>query len=195
MMRSAAFLDRDGVIIEEVGYLSAPEQVALIPGAAEAIAALNGAGIPVVVITNQAGVGHGYFPETQIAAVHQRLDALLARAGARIDRYYYCSHHPAAALPQYRRVCECRKPRPGMLLQAAAELGLALATSVMVGDKSSDLAAGLAAGCRPLLVKTGYGASMVNAPELQAWPLMVAADLAEAVHRHILPLLRGSRAA
>src|SRR6266851_9710002 len=118
--KPAVFLDRDGVLIEEVNYLTEVGQVRLIPGAAEAVAELNRAGVPVVVVTNQAGVARGYFPEERVAEVHVYLDELLAERGARVDRYYYCPHHPDAAVERYRVECECRKPKPGMLRRAAA---------------------------------------------------------------------------
>ena len=182
-MTPAVFLDRDGVIIEEVNYLSEVGQVRLLPGAAAAIARLNRRGLPVVVVTNQAGVARGKFPEERVEEVHAYLDLLLARGGARVDRYYYCPHHPEGELPAYRTVCGCRKPRPGMLRQAAAELGLDLARSFLVGDKACDLEAGARAGCRTLLVRTGYGAAVAAAGlDRAALNLRgVAADLAEAV--------------
>ncbi len=154
----AVFLDRDGTLIEEVDYLASPDEVRLIPGAADAVARLNALGVPVVVVTNQAGVARGYFPESGVAEVHARLDRLLAERSAHVDRYYVCPHHPTEGAAPYRRECDCRKPRPGLLLRAAAELGLDLAASCMVGDKLSDLEAGAAAGCRTVLVRTGYGA-------------------------------------
>lgn len=149
MPRSAVFLDRDGTIIEEVNYLARPEQVKLLPGAAEAIREWNAAGVLVIVVTNQAGVARGYFPESRIAEVHARLDALLAECGARIDAYYYCPHGPDDG-------CECRKPRPGMLLVAAREHDIDLARAWVIGDKVSDADAGRAAGCRAVLVRTGH---------------------------------------
>jgi D-glycero-D-manno-heptose 1,7-bisphosphate phosphatase len=178
----AAFLDRDGVIIEEVHYLSEPSQVRLLPGSAAAVARLNRLGVPVVVATNQAGVAHGFFDESRIADVHRRVDELLATEGAKVDRYYYCPHHPAATVAKYRLECDCRKPRPGMLLRAAAELGLDLHRCWLVGDKLSDIEAGMAAGCNVVLVRTGYGDSVVPSLEgLDLQRIWVAGDLAEAV--------------
>lgn len=180
--RAAFFLDRDGVLIEEVHYLSDPAQVRLLPGAAAAIARLNQLGVPVVVATNQAGVAHGYFSEAQVAQVHRRLDELLAAQEAFIDRYYYCPHHPDAKLTRYRAECPCRKPSPGMLFQAAAELDLDLERSYLAGDKLSDLEAGLRAGCRVILVLTGYGSSAAQGLDrFDPQSVRVAADLAEAV--------------
>jgi D-glycero-D-manno-heptose 1,7-bisphosphate phosphatase len=191
--RAAAFLDRDGVLIEDAHYLAAVGQVRLIPGAAEAIATLNRAGVPVVVVTNQAGVAHGYFPQERVAEVHEYLDELLAARGARVDRYYYCPHHPDAKIERYRVECDCRKPKPGMLHRAAVELGLDLARSYLVGDKVSDLAAGGVAGCKTILVRTGYGAEVDVAGAVAQWNLVrVAADLNEAV-RHLLPDMTQAR--
>jgi len=184
--RAAVFLDRDGVVIEEVNYLSSPSQVRLLDGAAEAIARLNRLAIPVVVVTNQAGVAHGHFPQSRIDEVHRHLDALLAEHGARVDCYEYCPHHPAAAMADYRVACECRKPAPGMLLRAAAACGLDLGRSWLVGDKLSDLEAGLRAGCRVVLVRTGYGRQTeASLDRLAPARVEVAADLAEAVEKCI----------
>ncbi len=197
--RPAFFLDRDGVVIEEVGYLSEPAQVRLLPGAADAIARLNRRAVPVIVVTNQAGVAHGYYPESQVAAVHRRLDELLAEHGARVDAYYYCPHHPLAAVAAYRRSCPYRKPSPGMLIRAAREHALSLRRSVLVGDKWSDLEAGLAAGCRVVLVRTGYGAEVEKSlGERGQAGIEVAADLVEAVAKHLglsLPTRRAAQGA
>ncbi len=125
--RAAAFLDRDGVVVEEVGYLSCAADVRLTAGAAAAIRRLNDRGVPVVVVTNQAGVARGKFAEEAIAEVHAEIDRQLAAAGARINRYYYCPHHPEGAVERYRIVCRCRKPMPGMIELAAQELELDLA--------------------------------------------------------------------
>ena len=157
LLKPALFLDRDGVIVEEVEYLSRPSPLALIPRGAEAIARVNRRGIPVVVITNQAGVARGYFPEARVAEVHDHLDKLLSACGARIDRYYYCPHHPTEGLEPYRRQCHCRKPHPGMLHKAALQEGIDLQSSWLVGDKLSDVEAGQAAGCQTVLVHTGHG--------------------------------------
>jgi D-glycero-D-manno-heptose 1,7-bisphosphate phosphatase len=178
----ALFLDRDGTLIEEVNYLACPDQVALTPGAGEAVARVNRAGMPVVVVTNQAGVGRGYFPESAVGEVHECIATFLRAHGARIDGFYYCPHHPEAKLAQYRIACECRKPAPGMLLRAARELGVDLARSYMVGDRETDLEAGRRAGAQSILVRTGYGARVVAQGEASYGPVaLVADDLAEAV--------------
>ena len=158
-VRRAVFLDRDGTINEEREYLHRVEEFAFIPGVPEAIRRLKEAGFLVIVVTNQSGVGRGYYDEAALCVLHRHLDAELARSGTAIDAYYFCPHHPRHAEGDYRRECSCRKPLPGMLLQAAADFGIDLAASYMVGDKLADVEAGLAAGCRPILVRTGYGAA------------------------------------
>lgn len=157
-MRRCVFLDRDGVINEEVDYLHAPDRVVLVGGAAEAVAALGRAGLAVVVVTNQAGIARGMYTERELATVTARIGELIERVGGRLDATYFCPHHPEAGVGGYRIACRCRKPAPGMLERAAAELGLDLAGSVIVGDKATDLEAGRAAGCAAVLVRSGYGA-------------------------------------
>jgi len=155
--RPAVFLDRDGTVNVEVHYLSQPEQVELLPTVAATIAMLNARQIPVVVVTNQAGIGRGYFPETRLAAIHDRLSEILAGHKAHLDGVYYCPHHPSEGLGKYKTACLCRKPLPGMLEIAAREHGIDLTRSLMIGDRESDLQAGANAGCRSALVRTGYG--------------------------------------
>ncbi len=157
MSRPAVFLDRDGTIVREVDYLRSSRQLRLLPHAAEAIRRLNDAGLAVVVATNQSGVARGLLTEQDLARVNELLVKRLARHGARLDGIYFCPHHPTAGLKQYRRRCPCRKPAPGMLLRAAQELDLDLGRCFAVGDSRRDLIAGRAAGCRTVLVRTGYG--------------------------------------
>jgi D-glycero-D-manno-heptose 1,7-bisphosphate phosphatase len=147
------FLDRDGTINRDVEYLSDPAELVLLPGAAAGIALANSRGLPVIVVTNQSGVARGPVTERRVEEIHSWLDGLLERLGARIDKYYVCPHHPTAGLLPYRRVCECRKPKPGMLLRAAREFRLNLSASVMIGDSVRDLEAGARAGCQTILVR------------------------------------------
>src|SRR5688572_29390065 len=158
-LRPAVFLDRDGTLNEDVSFLDRLSELRLFPWTADAIRLLNRAGFRTVVTTNQSGVGRGIFPEPFVGTVHTEIDARLARAGARIDRYFYCPHHPDKAFGSYLRVCECRKPCPGMILTAAREMRLDLTRSVMVGDRRMDVASGHAAGVRAVLVRTGVGAA------------------------------------
>lgn len=152
--RAAVFLDRDGVIIEDSpDYITSVEQVRLLPRAAEAIRLLNQARIPVVVVTNQAAVARGLITETILAAINNRVRSLLhVAAGATIDALYYCPFHPDGTVERYAMASRNRKPEPGMLLDAAADLHLDLEKCVMVGDKASDIEAGRRAGCRSVLI-------------------------------------------
>lgn len=179
--RPAVFLDRDGTINEELDYLADPDRLALYPGAAEAIAALNAAGLPVVVITNQSGVARGRLDEETLARIHAALRERLAAAGARVDLILYCPHHPELGGERYRRDCACRKPRPGMLEEAARRLDLDLARSWVVGDSARDLEAGAAVGARGILVATGKGADEYERLSAAGRAPERAADLAAAV--------------
>lgn len=152
----AVFLDRDGTINEEIGYLHEVEQLRFIDGAPAAIAQLNAAGFKVIVVTNQAGVARGYYAEASVLGLHRAMEEQLKRHRARIDAFYYCPHHPDG-VGEYKIDCHCRKPKPGMLEQAARDLGIELGGSFVVGDRISDLEAGRAAGCTLVLVRTGYG--------------------------------------
>lgn len=155
-IKRAVFIDRDGTLNVEKEYLYRPEECELIPGAEQAIRLLNQAGWLVVVVTNQSGVARGYYGEQDVVTLHRHIAAELSRSGAQVAGWYYCPHHPSGVEP-YNQPCSCRKPLPGMLLQAAGELAIDLSNSWMVGDKLADVEAGLAAGCRPILVRTGYG--------------------------------------
>lgn len=157
MKKRAVFLDRDGVLIHEVDYLSDPRKLKLIDGAAQAVARLRCAGYKVIVVSNQSGVARGMFSLDRLQQVHRRLRAELKAQGARLDGLYFCPHHPEAPLARYRRNCLCRKPFPGMLRQAVRRFKLSIAHCYMVGDSTVDLEAALRAGCRPLLVRTGKG--------------------------------------
>ncbi len=170
-MTPAVFLDRDGTIIEDVGYLARIEQLALYPWSVDSIRALNRAGLRVVVITNQSGVARKYFAEAFIHEAHRVLDGLLAAGGARIDAYYYCPHHPDGKLPEYSRPCDCRKPGRALVDRACADLGLDLARSYVVGDTWRDVGLARAVGARALLVRTGGGAVEETRP-----PAGLAAD-------------------
>ncbi len=157
-MAKAVFLDRDGTINIELEFLHRPEDFVFIPGAPQAIRLFNDAGFVVIVVTNQSGIARGYYDEAAVHRLHNHVDAELARFGARVDAYYFCPHHPEYGIGDYGKECECRKPKPGMLFRAAADFSLNLAESYMIGDKLLDVQAGLNAGCRSLLVSTGYGA-------------------------------------
>ena len=174
-MRPAVFLDRDGTIAEEVGYLNHISRFHMFPFAARAIRQLNRAGLPVIVITNQSGVGRGYFPESLVTDVHDLMTTELAKEGAHIDALYYCPHKGDDA-------CACRKPKPGMLEEAAREHGLDLRRSFVVGDRYGDIELARRAGARAILVRTGYGEGEIqwHSAGWPAPPDFIAADLAAA---------------
>lgn len=155
MGRPAVFLDRDGTLNVEKNYVHRVEDWEWLPGAVDAIRVFNRAGLPVIVITNQAGVARGYYDEAAVERLHRWVDTRLAEHAARIDAYYYCPHHPEFGAI---RDCDCRKPLPGMLLRAGRDMDLDLGTCYMVGDKMSDIQAAQAAHVKPVFVKTGYGA-------------------------------------
>ncbi len=177
--RPAVFLDRDGVLTREDEWVLAAAQVELLPGAARAVARLNAAGLPVIVVTNQSALARGWLDERGLRAIHARLGELLAAEGARLDAIYHCPHHPSEGEGALRTACACRKPAPGMLLRAAREHGLDLARSWMIGDALRDLEAAWTAGARAALVLTGKGAGEVERAVRR--PDLVAADAAAAV--------------
>jgi D-glycero-D-manno-heptose 1,7-bisphosphate phosphatase len=187
--QAAVFLDRDGTINEEVGYIDRMEKLQLIPGAAEAIRLINQSGMKTIVITNQSGVARGFFDEEFVEKTHTYLRDILRAEGALIDAFYFCPHHPKEGRAEYLKICDCRKPAPGMLLRAAEELRIDPNHSYMVGDTLWDIEAGVRAGTRGVLVRTGCGeasvASLDAAPEsrdgVTVRPAHIAADLREAV--------------
>jgi len=176
----AVFLDRDGTINLEVGFLDRPERLELIAGAGRAIAELNRAGFRVVVVTNQSGLARGLFSYADLELIHNRLRELLALEGANLDGIYFCPHHPEGSLPELSRVCDCRKPSSGLYEQAAAELKIDLARSVWVGDRQRDFLAAEKFGGRSVLVLTGYGLQEAQ-QTLEHQPTLVAPDLKRAV--------------
>lgn len=145
--KPAVFLDRDGTINEQMGYLNHLSRFIILPGAAEGIRLLNEQHIPVFVVTNQSGLARGYFPPELLDEIHAKMNDLLTAKGARVDGIYICPHHPEAKEEKYRLACNCRKPKPGLFLQAAAEHNIDLSASFVIGDRWSDLKA--AAACQP----------------------------------------------
>lgn len=183
MTQPALFIDRDGTISEEIGYVNHPSRYRVYPYAAEAVRRLNEAGWRAFLVTNQAGVARGYFTEDLIGRVHAILTDELARGGACLDAIYYCPHHPSAGVPPYRQDCNCRKPRPGLIHRAAAEFDLDLSRSWMVGDRYSDIELAHNAGLRGAFVLSGYGRGEWEY-QRHNWPGtpdLVAEDLLEVV--------------
>ena len=183
----AVFLDRDGVINEEVHYLSDVADLKLIKGTAQAIKRLNDSGVPVIVVTNQSGVARGYITEDQLFEIHKALVSMLSDHKASVQGIYYSPYHPSGQ-GDYRRQSTCRKPEPGMLLAASDEFAINLSESVLIGDRINDVRAGHAAGTKAIMVRTGHGAKEAILPEAQEADL-IADDLAAAVD-HILTNMR-----
>lgn len=183
--RRAVFIDRDGTISEEVGYVNHPTRYRVFPFAAEAIRLLNDAGWLAILVTNQAGVARGYFAEEMIGKVHSILTEELASGGARLNAIYYCPHHPTVGEPPYRLDCDCRKPKPGLIRRAAAEFQIDLDRSWMIGDRYSDTELARRAGVRAAYVLSGYGRGEWE-HQRAAWPYqpdIVAENLLEAVRK------------
>jgi D-glycero-D-manno-heptose 1,7-bisphosphate phosphatase len=189
--RIAAFLDRDGTINEEVEALRVPEQLRLIARAGEAIHALNHHGVLTCVISNQSAIARGLLSENDLPPIHEKLQRELLVSGARIDRIYYCPHHPTEGKPPYNIACECRKPATGMLRRGEAELGIDVQHSFVVGDRIVDVQAGKAVGATTILVLTGYGLRTVTEcsvsgvrPDFTAPSIVEAVDfILQRIHR------------
>ncbi len=180
--KGAVFLDRDGTIIREVNYLSRLEDVELLPQAGEAIARLNQLQIPVILVSNQSGVARGKFSENFVAETHHYLQEMLARKGAHLNDFFFCPHHPEAGMAPYKKVCDCRKPAPGLLHEAAARYHLDLTKSYVIGDKLIDVELALRVGGKGILVETGYGKrEKKKIAEGKIIPNFIAANLDQAV--------------
>jgi D-glycero-D-manno-heptose 1,7-bisphosphate phosphatase len=183
MKRPAVFIDRDGTISEEVGYVNHPSRFRLFPFSTAAIKLLNDSGWLAILITNQAGVARGYFSEDVITSVHDRLRSDLEGGSARLDAIYYCAHHPTVGEPPYRFDCDCRKPKPGLIERAAQDLEIDLQASWMVGDRYGDVELARNAGLHAALVLSGYGRGEWEY-QRSSWkhePDLVAENLFEAV--------------
>ena len=154
---AAVFLDRDGTINEEVGYMDSLEKLKIIPEAFEAIRLINQNGMKAVVITNQSGVARGLFSEEFVQTVHAIIQEQLKAGQAFIDAFYHCPHHPTEGQGVYLQTCNCRKPAPGLLFKAADEMEIDLGQSYMIGDMPKDVEAAKRAGAKGILVRTGYG--------------------------------------
>ena len=181
-IKRAVFLDRDGTLNRDVGYPAHWSQIHIYPYAFEAIRRIHAAGLAAVVVTNQSGVGRGCFGEDDLQALHHKFAAAFSKRQARLDAFYYCPHYSPHAPADLESGCACRKPNSAMGLQAAAELGLSLEGSYMVGDKMADILFGLNIGAVPVLVLTGYGReSLAKIERGAAGPAHVARTLAAAV--------------
>ena len=180
-MTRAVFLDRDGTLIEEAGYLDRLDRVVFFPFSVDAVRVLNRAGFKVVVITNQAGIARGIVRESFVAEAHGHIAKRLEAGGAKIDGFYYCPHYPDGVVEQYRQVCDCRKPQPGLLRRAAADMDVDLARSFVVGDRWHDVGAARAVGARGVLLRTGLGRGEEARPEAGTTADAIVDTLADAV--------------
>jgi histidinol-phosphate phosphatase family protein len=184
------FIDRDGTMLDELGYVTPTSEIKIYAFTADAITRLTQAGFPVAVITNQGGIALGMYDHAFVDATHASLAQTLASAGANVTRWYYCPHHPEGNVPEFTQVCACRKPAVGMLLQAARDLDLDLSTSWVVGDQWRDIELARRAGARGILVRTGYGAGLeAHWPADVAPPALVCDDLLAAA-QHIIEATR-----
>jgi D-glycero-D-manno-heptose 1,7-bisphosphate phosphatase len=158
------FLDRDGTIIEEVGYLDRPERVEFFPWTIDAIRALNRAGLGVFMVSNQSGIARGFFTDAVVDEIHRRMADMLAAGGAHIDAYYYCPHHPEGSVRELATVCACRKPARGLVDRAVTDFGVDPERSFVVGDRWLDVGLARTVGAKGVLVRTGYGDSEQHKP-------------------------------
>jgi D-glycero-D-manno-heptose 1,7-bisphosphate phosphatase len=172
-VRPAIFLDRDGTLIEDVGYLDRVGRVSFYPFTIDALRLLAREGFALVLVTNQSGVARGKFPESLVPEVHDHIATILARGNVALDGYYYCPHYVDSRIPQYRLDCECRKPKPGMVTRAARELDLDLSRSYVIGDHWSDVGLANAVGAQGILVRTGSGGSQERLPAEGARPAAI----------------------
>lgn len=182
MGKPAVFLDRDGTINVEAGYIHDLANMHLMPGAAAAIKRLNDMGVPAILATNQSGPARGYYPESWVLTLNGHVAGLLEAEGARLDDMFYCPHLPDGTVPEYTMDCRCRKPETGMLEDAAAKHGLDLGASYMIGDKATDVEVGQRAGCRTVLLRSGFGERVISGEyQWQVEPDFVADTLVEAI--------------
>lgn len=191
MSDKAIFLDRDGTLIEDPGYINHPDQVELLDGVAEALIELKRMGYKLIVVTNQSAVARGIVSEQVLSQIHNRLKQLLAEKGAFLDQIYYCPYHPEGVIAKYRKDSNCRKPNPGMLLAAADEMDIDLGQSWMIGNSSRDVEAGLRAGCKTILINRLSDYKQLQSgqpnPDHRAVNIREAANIIKKYHQQVLP--------
>ena len=181
-MTRAVFLDRDGTLNEEVGHITRPEGLRLIPNAARALRLLSEHNFTLIVITNQSAVARGLLTEEELQMINLKLQTELASEGACVEAIYYCPHHPEGEVELYRKSCGCRKPEPGMLVQASKDFGISLAESFVIGDRYYDMEMAHAVGAKGVLVLTGHGRieTADKGFTSRAMPAFIANDVLEA---------------
>ncbi|MEI7640280.1 MAG: HAD family hydrolase [bacterium] len=180
-MVKAVFIDRDGTLIKEAEYASSLKEIKVFQKSFKAVKLLKAAGYKVIIITNQSGVARGYFPETFVKKAHTFITEQFAEKGIKLDAFYYCPHYKDSKIAKYKKVCDCRKPKPGMVLKAKKRFNLDLSASFSMGDKLSDVKLGKNTGMHTILVQTGYGKKEIKKIDKASQPDFVAKDIAEAV--------------
>ena len=182
-IKRAVFLDRDGTINEDVGYPNQFSQINIYPDSFEAVRKINQAGFLAVIVTNQSGIGRGFITEGELQVIHQKIESAFSKHKAHLDGFYSCPHYPLSSAPLYRKNCSCRKPNPGLALQAASELNIDLESSYMIGDKVEDMLFGWNIKASSILVLTGFGQkSLSKLKKRGTQPAFVAKNLLEAVN-------------
>jgi D-glycero-D-manno-heptose 1,7-bisphosphate phosphatase len=183
LKRPAIFMDRDGTVNEQMGYINHIRRFVLLPGSAEAIRLLNQHGFMAIIVSNQSGVARGYFPIDLVYEVHDHMERLLRREGAVLDGILFCPHYPDGKVPKYSRSCDCRKPRTGLIEQACRQFPIDMANSYVIGDRCTDMELASRSGLKGILIKTGYGLGDLKyvVPTSPYQPFHVAEDLLDAV--------------
>lgn len=182
MKKRAVFLDRDGTINRDVGYPNSYEQIDIYPYSFKAVRKINDSGLLAVIVTNQSGIGRGIIDERSLREIHEKMEAAFAEKGAHFDGIYYCPHYLSSSIPKYKKDCRCRKPFPGMALQATADLDIDTEHSYMIGDKVEDIEFGLNIKAQPILLLTGFGQrSLIKLKDNNIKPAHVAQNLLRAV--------------
>lgn len=183
LKRPAVFIDRDGTVNEQMGYVNHPSRFIMLPGVAEAFRMLNREGYLAIIVSNQSGVARGYFPIELLYNIHASMKESLLKDGATVDGIFFCPHYPGGVVPEYSKDCDCRKPRTGLIEQACNQFEIDIPSSYMIGDHYSDMELAERAGLRGILVKTGYGRGVAeyNLPGMAFRPSCIAEDLLGAV--------------
>jgi D-glycero-D-manno-heptose 1,7-bisphosphate phosphatase len=183
MKKPAVFIDRDGTVNEQMGYINHVSRFVILPGVVEAVRLLNGIGFHAVIVTNQSGVARGYFPLSLVHEIHDFLDASLKKDHVTLDGIFFCPHHPNGSVPEFTKQCNCRKPRTGLIDQACRSLEIDLQNSYAIGDRCDDIEFARRAGVKGILVKTGYGLGEIKylLPHSKSNPVYIAEDLLHAV--------------
>ncbi len=183
MKRPAVFIDRDGTVNEQMGYINHPSRFRLLPGAAEAIGLLNENHLLAIIVSNQSGVARGYFPMTLVHKIHALMQERLEEKGARLDGIFFCPHHPRGTVPNFAKACDCRKPQTGLIAKACGTFDIDMSRSYLIGDRCLDIETAERAGLKGILVETGYGLGDMAyiLPQSPFNPAHVAPDLLQAV--------------